>query len=659
MADVLLFPEWEKRSSEMGQKTQVLARLSERGFLIPESVALPSSVVSRAFEGGDLGFSTVAEQVLEILPAGSYAVRSSALGEDGRQESRAGEFQTLLDVSPEVLAKALFEVTQHAAGVLGGAVEQFSILVQEFIAADRSGVVFTRDPLGSGMMILETVLGRGDQLVSGQKTPQRQVFLSHELPVEMRDFQVLEELFEWPQDVEFCEKAGQRYFLQSRPLTTISEGYVKACLAGDEYLRAHPGLQLYQNALTEAIPRPAPLTMDMLKDLYAKGGVCDQVYRSLGMRYQHRSTFHLVEGRLFVDPDAELCTLCPAFGFSDGRPRWVRLQGSFVSFKNLWRIHRLEVSALEGLAERLKHSLNRELQETSFQDAYTAFFEEYGLVYEVGILAEKAVRDLENALKSESVGLAEVLSHDFGEDYSALFQWKFPSEGLMGNSLDFMDQTAFSFHEGGFSQLSTVDEWWSHLSTVRKKRLSSRIFWAQYGQLMKERARWLTVVMLNRLRGILEQQLRDPSLLPFLRLEEAFCELPSPAVLERRLQIYQSQADLSFPTRLGFPEDLSLQSSRFVVSPGEAQGVLVSADAWYDQSQGILLVETLTPDLFQRFPGVLGIVAERGGILSHLGILARERGIPVVSGCSRSEMDSFLGKEVVMGSPPKLIDFVE
>jgi pyruvate,water dikinase len=46
----------------------------------------------------------------------------------------------------------------------------------------------------------------------------------------------------------------------------------------------------------------------------------------------------------------------------------------------------------------------------------------------------------------------------------------------------------------------------------------------------------------------------------------------------------------------------------------------------------VLVVRTLDPGLAPMLPGLRGLVAETGSVLSHLAILAREFGIPTVVG---------------------------
>ena len=50
------------------------------------------------------------------------------------------------------------------------------------------------------------------------------------------------------------------------------------------------------------------------------------------------------------------------------------------------------------------------------------------------------------------------------------------------------------------------------------------------------------------------------------------------------------------------------------------------------QAGDVLVVRTLDPGLAALLPGLGGLVAETGSVLSHLAILAREYGVPTVVG---------------------------
>jgi pyruvate,water dikinase len=64
---------------------------------------------------------------------------------------------------------------------------------------------------------------------------------------------------------------------------------------------------------------------------------------------------------------------------------------------------------------------------------------------------------------------------------------------------------------------------------------------------------------------------------------------------------------------------------------GRASGVVLPADA-LPADGAVLVVRTLDPSLASLLPGLRGLVAETGSVLSHLAILAREFGVSTVVG---------------------------
>ncbi len=127
-----------------------------------------------------------------------------------------------------------------------------------------------------------------------------------------------------------------------------------------------------------------------------------------------------------------------------------------------------------------------------------------------------------------------------------------------------------------------------------------------------------------------EAGLGDPDLIFFRRWEEVLRgEFPA-SVLRGRKVAHEAFHRFEFPVRLShrpaLPVGLALG-----VSAGLAEGLLVRPEeAGRSGADEILLTRLLTPDLAVHFGRVRGILAERGGLLSHLAILARERGVPVV-----------------------------
>ena len=62
----------------------------------------------------------------------------------------------------------------------------------------------------------------------------------------------------------------------------------------------------------------------------------------------------------------------------------------------------------------------------------------------------------------------------------------------------------------------------------------------------------------------------------------------------------------------------------------------------------MLVVRTLDPGLAAVLPGLAGLVAETGSVLSHLAILAREYGVPTVVGLANATERFSAGAWVVV-----------
>jgi pyruvate, water dikinase len=182
------------------------------------------------------------------------AVRSSAVSEDGVSASFAGQQDSYLNVrgSEAVLTRvqecwasffsprALFYRAQK--GVLGDT--RMAVVVQEMVQADKSGVMFTVDPIRNRResMVIEGAPGLGEAIVSGEVTPDHYVISRADgtlvdafIPDDERgrvlaDLELdalrnigvkLEALFGSPQDIEWCMRGGELFVLQSRPITTL------------------------------------------------------------------------------------------------------------------------------------------------------------------------------------------------------------------------------------------------------------------------------------------------------------------------------------------------------------------------------------------------------------------------------------------------------
>ncbi|MFO7833623.1 MAG: phosphoenolpyruvate synthase [Halohasta sp.] len=205
------------------------------------------------------------------------AVRSSATAEDLPDASFAGQYETILNVTEadlldrvkECWASLFSERAVHYRNTNGFDHEDvdIAVVVQEMVAADKSGVMFTRHPsTGDRQMIVESAWGLGEAVVSGMVSPdhyeidpetatvvestvaekKQQMIKDPETgetalqPVgdERRTARVVtdaeierlvelgrrvEDHYGEPQDVEWAISDDELFMLQSRPITTIAD----------------------------------------------------------------------------------------------------------------------------------------------------------------------------------------------------------------------------------------------------------------------------------------------------------------------------------------------------------------------------------------------------------------------------------------------------
>jgi pyruvate,water dikinase len=255
-----------------GARERVLSVLAGTGEAGEAEAALSIQPVIRALQFPAL-LSAEIDRALEQLSCSTgVAVRSSARVEDSDTASYAGQQDTYLNVKEEsevpdrirdcwasyFSERALFYRSRHGhLDDLG-----MAVVVQRQIASDRSGVMFTIDPVRRrrDQMMIEAVWGLGEAVVSGHATPDhyvvsrdggvKQVRISkqevamradasggvtlQELTPEQGGARVLSDAdlgnladlgmrleghFGSPQDVEFAFEGERLYLLQSRPVT--------------------------------------------------------------------------------------------------------------------------------------------------------------------------------------------------------------------------------------------------------------------------------------------------------------------------------------------------------------------------------------------------------------------------------------------------------
>lgn len=226
-------------SKLVGGKAASLARLTGAGFRVPSGFVvyekLDSSKVIEAFNKLDVK---------------TVAVRSSAVAEDGAKDAWAGQLDTFLNVDREGLLKKISDCLDSAKSERAKAYARqkkinaghVAVIVQKMVPADVSGVAFSVHPVinDKNKIVIESVKGLGEKLVSGQITPDTYVLnkktgkliekhsvarknsISDQQLKELAKSVIkIEELFGSPVDVEWTFSAKELFILQSRPITTL------------------------------------------------------------------------------------------------------------------------------------------------------------------------------------------------------------------------------------------------------------------------------------------------------------------------------------------------------------------------------------------------------------------------------------------------------
>jgi pyruvate,water dikinase len=228
----------------------------------------------------------VSEEVSEEIAAaladmgaadGRFAVRSSAVEEDGTENSFAGQLDTYLFVQRDQIAERIADVWRSGfsqriveyrrqRGMSAVPHSAPAVLVQQMIDAEAAGVAFSADPVSGrrSVAVVSAVYGLGTALVGGdadadtfhidrtgiiedqsiatKKTADRFDANSKEgvsavpVPAEMRDRPALTasqaaavasiarrtaQVFGRPQDIEWAVQNDTVFLLQSRPITTL------------------------------------------------------------------------------------------------------------------------------------------------------------------------------------------------------------------------------------------------------------------------------------------------------------------------------------------------------------------------------------------------------------------------------------------------------
>ena len=250
--------------SSMGGKGFALAKLSNAHFPVPEWFLLTPEF--SGINNPDLNaidaFTFSTEQQTAIRNAirelgednQDFAVRSSAIDEDGALSSFAGQLDSFLNVTAEDVPRRIMDVwrssfSEHISAYRRekGLAEDMclpAVIIQCMVDAECAGVAFSVNAITGRWFtaLVSAIQGHGEKLVSGQSDSENWVIsrdtkvlernclkkksavLTESQAIEVAKMAwACEDHFGRPQDIEWAYKDGQLYLLQSRPITTLNQ----------------------------------------------------------------------------------------------------------------------------------------------------------------------------------------------------------------------------------------------------------------------------------------------------------------------------------------------------------------------------------------------------------------------------------------------------
>jgi phosphohistidine swiveling domain-containing protein len=669
----LLKPEeLEKYQEEIGAKALKLLELQKIGLCVPDFRVIPASITVKIHQAEKL----LDELILKIttdFPQKLYAVRSAAIAEDDKKESLAGQYQTKIAVSPKDLRAAVLEVLTQAKTYQKGNLANFSIIIQEYVEPNVSGVTFSRNPAGSREMLINYHRGRGEDLVSGKIAPmEKSLYWNTSTD---RFFRESAELFEsckkielhfgFPQDIEWCIKRNKLYFLQSRPITTISQDKYEESLFLDQILPKDKFFLYAKTEISEIAERPADFTLDILKKIYAPKGPVHLVYRKNGITYQALDFLKIIGNELFIDREIEIQTLLPALSFENSRlaPKYSHLSKTWLTMKNSFGLNKIWTQSYPKLYSKIRDKLAA-TNSNSLRENIDKFLEEYALIFEINLLASVATRQLQTALKNEPIDFLSVLRHDFSTLIPKEIDLDlYPPKNLVGNSLQISDESKFVFNAYKKTNVADASAWWEKVPSWKKIYYGQLIAPAIALNRIREFGRWQIVSRNSSIRKALFAQAKkdgfsDDRTIYFAKIDEILSDNISKSRCLERQKKYHEHDKFHLPSSLSSMIVKENHSATFGVSQGKAVGKLVSEEILKSDlvdDNLILYTETLSPDLAQYFPRLKGILSKTGGTLSHLAIIAREKKIPVIVNFRIENQEFMLGDKVeIDGSNGKI-----
>ena len=601
------------------------------------------------------------EAVKTHFPDKPVVVRSSAPEEDTASSSFAGLHESYVNV------RGMNEIVEHVLKVwaslwsdaallyrqeIGLDVEKSSmaVVVQEIIVGDRSGVTFSENPNDANQGIIESVYGLNQGLVDGAVEPDRWIMdrknrkvishspakrkhwiipsengvklsdlpeaISKEPPLKTAEAHKVfdlalnaENFFNAPQDVEWTFKKNDLYVLQSRPITTLSSQAPKDNRSW--YLSLHRSFEnlkvLRENIEQNLIPGMISAADQMSAiDLMALSDT--ELAEEIKHRWEINHKWVNVYWEEFI-PFAHGVRL---FGQVYNDAMHPEDPYEFVDLLTRTEMASLERNRmLEDLAERIRmdHVLTTQLESKDFSKLDADFLAQIELFIETygdltcsvtgATQCEQDAQPLFNILLQmaahQSVSTNKRKSQrtdDLKEKFLSRFEGEQKSE-----SAELLDLARTSY------QLRDDDN-------IYLGRIESQVLAA----IQEARQR------------IDNQKVRAQTGRPSTALVDVLADLDHRSAA---LSPYETKSGQPFEIK---PRQLIGQPAGPGIAKGTARVVQQHSDLSAFKYGDVLVCDSVDPNMTFVIPLASAVVERRGGMLIHGAIIAREYGLPCVTG---------------------------
>jgi len=230
---------------DFGGKASGLSKINSFGLSVPKGFALHKGAYKyyALNEQFPPGLKEDLKEKLSALEGKRLIVRSSAIGEDADDFSFAGQLDSFVVESniQAVIAgvtKCWDSIHNSRAAayqkISGNRLSEMGVVIQQFIEADYSGVLFTQSPKNINHTYVEYVKGGAEPLVSGSVTPfsfsvngDLELIVHSELPFDhkvlVNSAMHLKGNFKKHLDIEWIYFNGKFHFVQARPIKSIDK----------------------------------------------------------------------------------------------------------------------------------------------------------------------------------------------------------------------------------------------------------------------------------------------------------------------------------------------------------------------------------------------------------------------------------------------------